>query len=548
MPPILRRMTWSPPVPHGPFRDRRRHVPVPVVTGLALAVAAIIAATTLATPQRVAAARDTLTVLGGSATSLDPAVQSDAGSAEFVLQLFESLTAVDSKQHVQPALAASWKTSSDGKEITFTLRDGLKYSDGSKLVAADVVKSWMRVINPAHPSQLASLMDDVVGAKAYRQGKGQASAVGLTAPTDTQVKVTLNAAASDFPAILSSPTFAIVPPTIDSSPAVLRAGTFVGSGAYVLSALSATETTLKANTNYWAGTPAIKTVHILSDLPSNTTTLDAFSAGSIDYAPISSADATKVIYDPKLGPQLRIEPSPSTEYFGFNTTRPPLDNVHVRRAFAHGINWTRIVALFENPLVVPATGMVPVGVPGHSTTSFAPKFDLALAKSELAAAGYANGSGFPKVTLITPGTGFDADIIAQLHDTLGITIDYIPVDGDSYNKMLLTNPPQMWWMDWVADYPGADDFLGLLLGTGKENNWGRWSSPAFDSAIDAALSTTDPAAVVAAFDRAQTIVRDDVPVIPVAYSSGYALSAPGLLGAQPNPMGIIRFAGLAWAK
>ena len=105
----------------------------------------------------------------------------------------------------------------------------------------------------------------------------------------------------------------------------------------------------------------------------------------------------------------------------------------------------------------------------------------------------------------------------------------------------------MWALGWVADYPGRNDFLGVLLGTGASANYGRWSSTAFDAAIAEAGSATDPAAVAAAFDRAEAIVRDDVPVVPVAYGPGWALSRTGLLGATQNGLGIVRMAGLAWA-
>ena len=177
-------------------------------------------------------------------------------------------------------------------------------------------------------------------------------------------------------------------------------------------------------------------------------------------------DGTWIAYDKTLGPSLRLEPSPSVEYYGFNTTRAPFTDVHVRRAFEMGIDWRRIVTLESNPLQTSATGMVPAGIPGHSTTDFGPVFDLAKAKSELAAAGYPNGVGFPKVVLVTVGLSTDSAIIQQLHDNLGIDITEQAADWATYSDMLNTDPPAMWWMDWVADYPGANDFLGLLLGSG----------------------------------------------------------------------------------
>jgi oligopeptide transport system substrate-binding protein len=513
----------------------------------AAAVAVAVVAVSGWHPAAAAAARTTATILGASAASLDPAAQSDAGSAQVVSQLFESLTAVDSQQHVQPALAASWQSSNGGKQVVFHLRSGLSFSDGSALTAKDVVASWLRVLNPQHPSQLAPLIDDVIGAKAYRQGKGPASAVGFKAVGNSEVQVTLASPASDFPAIVSSPSLAVVPPDIDTNPGVLEPGSFVGSGAYVLSGLTDTETTLTANPHYWAGRPAITTIHLLSQLPSGQSPVDAFQAGSLDYTPISSGDATWIAYDKTLGPQLRIEPSPSVEYYGFNTTRPPFDNVHVRRAFELGIDWKRIVTLMGNPLVVPATGMVPTGVPGHSATDFGPEFDLAAAKSELAAAGYPDGSGFPRITLVTPGSALDDAIVAQLHTNLGIDVSYEALDWSIYNKQLLTNPPAFWEMDWVADYPGANDFLGILMGDGQTNNFARWSNPDFESALSEALSAPDAASMQAAFDKAQSIVQDQAPVIPVDYGAGYALAAKGLLGALPNGQGLVRYAGLSWA-
>jgi len=493
------------------------------------------------------AARDSLTILGASAASLDPAVQSDAGSAQVVAQVFESLTAIDTSLHVQPALAASWETQDGGKKVVFHLRSNLTFSNGAPLTASDVVSSWTRVLNPKAPSQLASLLDDVVGARAYREGKGQASAVGIKAVGSGDVEVALVSPAADFASIASSPTLAVVPSDIDSNPGVLEAGSFVGSGAYVVSGLTETETTLAANSHYWAGAPAIATIHLMSDIGGKSPVAE-FEAGRLDYTPISLYDAAWIAYDPTLGPLLRIEPSPSVEYYGFNMTKAPFNNVHVRRAFAMGIDWRRIVALQSNPLESPATGMVPVGVPGHSTTDYGPKFDLTTAKSELAAAGFPNGTGFPKVTLTTTGAALDAAIVRQLHDNLGIDIGYQVMDWTTYNQRLLSDPPAMWQMGWVADYPGANDFLGLLLGSGTTNNFGQWSSANFDAAVQGALAATDATAMQRSFDQAQAVVADQAPVIPVDYGAGYALTSTGLLGASPNGQGLVRYAGLAWSS
>lgn len=531
------------PVPERSRDDRPRRL----LVGCSAAALAVVVIVGMAwRPSTAAAARDSVSILGPSAASLDPAVQADAGSAQVVSQVFESLTSVDANQRVEPALASSWETLNGGKRVVFHLRPSLTFSDGSALTAADVVKSWMRVLAPGHPSQLASLLDDVVGARAYREGSGIAASVAITAPSSTQVQVDLTNPAADFAAISSSPTLAVVPPDLDSNPNLLQPGSFVGSGAYIVSGLTDAETTLTANPHYWAGKPAITTVHLLSST-GGSSPVDMFQAGDLDYTPISTGDATWIAYDKTLGPSLRIEPSPSVEFYGFNTTKAPFNDVHVRRAFALGIDWNRIIKLLSNPLVVPATGMVPDGVPGHSATDYGPKFDLVKAKSELAAAGFPNGAGFPQVALVTGGVGLDGAIVRQLHDNLGITILSQALDWDTYNQRLLTDPPAFWEMDWVADYPGGNDFLGILLGSGQTNNFGRWANTDFDGAVARALAATDTASMQKAFDQAQAVVQDQAPVIPVDYGAGYSLVAEGLLGALPNTQGLIRYAGLAWA-
>lgn len=315
---------WSTPA----ARPGKRR-PLAVAAGAALAIAlAVATAVYLQGPAaRPATSIGSVTIFGPKAASLDPAVQSDAGSAEVVAQLFESLTAIDAAGHVQPALADRWQASADGKTLTFHLRSRLTFSNGAVLSASDVVGSWLRVLDPANHSQLASLLDDVVGARAYSEGSGPKSGVGLAAVGANQVSITLTSPASDFPAIVSSPTLAVVPSTIDSNPAVLTSQGFVGSGAYVLSGLTDTETTLTANTRYWAGAPAIKTVHLLNSIGGKSP-VSEFQAGNLDYTPISLYDASWIAYDRTLGPSLRIDPSPSVEFYGFDTTRAPFDNVY----------------------------------------------------------------------------------------------------------------------------------------------------------------------------------------------------------------------------
>jgi ABC-type transport system substrate-binding protein len=489
-------------------------------------------------------------ILTGAPTSLDPAVQGDAGSAAISAQLFESLTAFDAGLALRPALAESWAFDDDGRRITFHLRPGLVFSDGSPLRPSDVARSWLRLIDPNQPSPLASLALDIAGAEAYLRGQNaDASSVGLRADDGANtLTVELVRPASDFPNIVAGPVFGVVPPGVGEDPAALEPGTgFVASGGYQLTAESDTGGTLIANPHYWAGTPAIGTVELVYDIAGRSE-VATFESDELDYAPINYFDAAWVAYDETLGPQLRDVGSLSVQYYGFDTTRAPFDDPKVRQAVGMAVDWRRIARLAgSDGSVEVATSMVPPGIPGRSDRDFLPPYDPAAARDLLAGAGYPNGKGFPKTVLMTFGGGFDGAIIAELKRELGITLEY-ETTGDGYFDRLEIDPPQMWSLGWVADYPGRNDFLGVLLATGSPSNYGRWSSSDFDAAIAEAVGDIDPVAASAAFDRAEAIIQEQVPVVPVAYSGGWALSRTGLLGATQNGLGIVRMAGLAWSE
>jgi oligopeptide transport system substrate-binding protein len=483
-------------------------------------------------------------ILSGGAATLDPAAAGDAGSANVIGQLYETLTSFDTTLTLRPALAETWDIQDGGRRIVFRLRDGLTFSDGTPLTSDDVVRSWMRVIDPADPSPLVSLMSDVEGAMAYARGQSSdPSSVGLHADGQ-EVTVDLNRPAADFVTVVASPTFSVVPPGMDDDPDVTAPGSFVSSGGYTLASTDPGTTTLAANPHYWAGEPPIKEVQLVQDIEGRSP-IEDYEAGRLDYLPLGDFDASWIAYDRDLGPDLREVPALAVQYYGFDTTRPPFDDVKVRQAFGAAVDWRRIAALGTASPEDVATSMVPPGMPGRSDRDYLPVHDPDKARQLLSEAGFPGGQGFPEVTMLTGGGLFDEALVTELERELGIDIKSETM-GNGYFDRLNNDPPQIWSLSWIADYPGPNDFLGVLLGSDASNNYGRWSSPEFDAAIADAGAATDPDDIRAAFDRAEEIVQRDVPVVPVSYGTGWALSRPELLGADQNGLGAVRMAGLAW--
>lgn len=515
----------------------------PVATLVALVLVAVAASgpSAPASAQADVSAR----IAGGAPLTWDPARAGETSSVGVLAQVFETLTAFDVNNTVQPALARSWAVSDDGRQITFELRPDVRYSDGSPITGEDVVDSWLRLLDPLNPSPLVSLLADVVGANEYLDGSAGRDRVGLRAD-GSSVIVDLRRPASFFLAVTGSPSLAVVPPQMRDlldGPALPQ--DMVVSGAYVPTSEAAGSIRLEANPNYWAGEPPLAVIEIVIDL-GGVSPVTAFAQGDVDYVRIGSYDASWIRYDNQLGPQLRALEEFTVHYYGFDATAPPFDDARVRLAFAQAVDWRRMVALGDRE---PATSMVPHGIPGRGDEDFRPPFDPEAARRLLAEAGFPDGAGFPEVPLVSNGYGFEVAVADQLERALGVSVPVEFMDFGEYLALRGTpNRPRFWNIAWSADYPHAHDFLGLLLETGSASNEGRWSNADYDALIEQAAATDDPAEQEALYDRAQRILREQAPVVPVENFGGWALSRDGLLGAAPSGVGYLRYAGLDWAE
>ena len=131
----------------------------------------------------------------------------------------------------------------------------------------------------------------------------------------------------------------------------------------------------------------------------------------------------------------------------------------------------------------------------------------------------------------------------------GSTSPTRPWTSTTITQRLADDPPAIWSLGWIADYPGRNDFLGVLLGTDSTNDYGHWSSATSSTPRSPRLARRPiRRRPTAAYDRAEAILdQRTCRSSPSSYGTGWALSRDGLLGAGQNGLGIVRMAGLAWA-
>ncbi|MEO8245512.1 MAG: peptide ABC transporter substrate-binding protein [Chloroflexota bacterium] len=513
-----------------------------LTASLAVLGALVLVVTTLGVRQDARAAGEPLRYLGGQIGTLDPAFISDAADVQLLLQLYAGLTRLDEEGTVYPSLADSWTVSDDGLTYTFTLREGLTFSDGSELRAADIRRSWLRLLDPAVGAFAPGMLTVVRGASARLAG-GAEDGVGITAPDARTLVVELEHAAGYFTSITATPATFVVPPAAGTDDTWQTAERFVGSGPYVVERMEGDDVVLRASDRYVGGAPPIDEVRWVGRLDDDVAT--AFADGRIDLTGIASSDASWISYDRDLGPSLQRGAALSVQYFAFDTTRPPFDDARVRRAFALALDRTRLVELSAGTDARPAGSVVPPALWPGDTFGEPDPADLDAARALLAEAGYASGSALGTITV--NGTGLDVSpAVAIWEAALGVTIDIEVMDFNDYVGVLRTDPPQVYTINWIADYPSPHALYGLLLQPDAPDNNGRWVDEGFAELLQAAAEQEEPAAQAAAYRAVDARVREEAPLVPWSYDENWWLVRDGLRGTGQLTIGLLDFGRLSW--
>jgi ABC-type transport system substrate-binding protein len=507
-----------------------------------LAVATLLLAQPAGAPPTQAAGGP-LRYFGGTAEALDPAYIADAGDVQLLLQLYAGLTRFDEHGQLYASLAEGWAVSDDGTRYTFRLRDGLTFSDGSPLTSADVRRSWLRLLDPTTHATAPDVLGVIRGASEWLAGTGSADEVGISTPDEQTVVVDLIHAASYFPAVLATPGTFVVPRNAVATQDWQQPGAFVGSGPYVAARQEATTLVLTANPNYLAGPPPISEIDWLGDLSTDGVT--AFADNQVDLVRIGSGDTPWLSYDADLGPYLHPAAPLSIEYFGFDTTRPPFDDVRVRRAFSLALDRPRLVELAAGASALAASSLVPPPLWTDGPPADVPA-NPDEARRLLSEAGYPGGRGLGTITV--DGSSVDVGpAVAIWRQELGADIQIESMSFGDYLQAVAERPAQIFTVNWVVDYPSPQALYGLLLLPDAASNYGHWNDPTFVQLLADAAGAPDAQAAEQAYRAVEARVDDQAPVIPWAYDLDHWLVRHGLRGLGNLTVGLLDLGRVSWA-
>ena len=506
--------------------------------------------------------------LGSNPETLDPALNNAIDGANTLITVFEPLLLIDENNEVIPGQAESYTVSDDGLVWTFTMRDGLKWSDGSDLTAKDFEYSFKRLAAPDTAAPYAETVVGMIDGYADATGNPDAGGNMTTEPDFDALNVVASEDGKTLTVTLSYPcayfdklaAFAAMSPvqqaTVEANGDAwcTEPDTYICNGPYYISDWVPSERlVLTKNPNYVGGWDSSKIV-------SDTITLLLLEDSSASYAAYNSGEA-QLVKDvptdeiPSLtkaedGGDFYVDTILGTYYLSLNDQKEPFNDVNVRKALSLAIDRDYVANTIMQGTYTPAYNIVGPGIVdengmfydnangGKTYISEDYEANLEAAKQALADAGYPNGEGFPVIEYSTNDAGYHtpvAEYLQQAWGELGITVNINKVEWASFTPMRRAGDYDASRNGWVMDYNDPSNMLELFT-TGNGNNDGKYSSADFDAAIEAS-KVADKSVHFQKLHEAEDILMNDYACIPVAYYNDFWLQSPSLKGTWHSPYG-----------
>jgi len=488
---------------------------------------------------------------GTQIQSLDPALITGVPEHRVYMALFEGLVGYDPQTaKAVPGVAESWKYSNDNETITFTLRQGITWSDGTAITAQTMVDSWLHTLDPETASEYAYMMGEVVkGADAYYSGEGSPHDVAIRAIDSRTFEVNLVGPVPYALDMMAHYTFSPLPMHVVNrhGSSWTRAENFVGNGPFVLQEyVPNNRIVVVPNDKYWNKANVHLTKITFLPIEDQNTAYNGFLNGEIDWGtdvPLARIDEVKLHKDYHVSAQA------GTYYLLVNqySSHTALRDARVRKAISLAINREELINNVIKGGQIPATILVPPM--GDYQPPAGQGFNAAEAQRLLAEAGYPNGQGLPTFEYVyntLDSHRIIGEYIQQaLKNILGININLINMEWATYLDYRSTGPFNIARAGWVADYLDPQNLLDLLL-TGGGNNDGRYSSSEYDALIRQASRLPDGAERNTIMRQAEEIgiVRDQA-VIPIYfYVSQSMIDLNKWDGWYPNVLDVHPYTGI----
>ena len=473
---------------------------------------------------------------GTEPQDLDPQVVTGVPENKIINALFEGLVSEGpTGSDTVPGVANRWDISPDGRTYTFHLRPEAKWSNGEPVTAQDFLASYRRILTPSLAAEYAYKFYVIAGAEGFHRGQhSDFEKVGFRAPDAHTLVFTLNSPAPYLIEALKHYCWFPVPiATIKQHGEVYRpgapwtrAGRIVGNGPFILAEWRPNQRIVVTKSpTYWdRATVKLDTINFMPT-ESIDTEERMFRTGQIDRT--QELPSTKIdTYKRDFAASYRQDPYYGVYFYRVNVTRPPLNDPRVRRALALSIDRESLVKNVTRGGQQPAYNFCP---PSPLFTSEARiQGDLAEARRLLAEAGFPEGRGFPKISILyntSENHRAIAEAVQQMwRRNLGVEIGLTNQEWKVYLDSQDTLAYDLSRSGWIADYTDPNTFMEMWA-TGGGNNDTGWSHPAYDKLVLAARNAGTNPERFAVYQQMEKILAEELPVIPIYfYTKVYAVN------------------------
>lgn len=493
-----------------------------------------------------------------SPRTLDPTLATGQPATDVIQDLFEGLTTISAGGAMEPGVAASWTISPDGRTYIFHLRTDARWSNGKPVTAGDFVYAWRREVDPETAAEYAQSLSPIVNAQAIIDGKKPPDTLGVTAVDAHTLQVRLVQRTPYFLVMLYKGYFMpLYPPAVRRwGEAWTRPGHLISDGPFYLTAWVINgHLTLRKNPYYWDAAHVRLRKEIDYPIASSASALSRYLAGDLDYVGMPAFPSTDVDrIKRELGGQVRISPTYACAYLGMLVQQKPFDNRDLRLALTMTLNRRVLDDKLLHRLDLPAYSLFPP-LPGY--TQHLPAWAhwpmakrITVARRLYHAAGYSKAHPLRvKLLYMNEGvqtTNFMEAVVTLWNQALGTQITLWPEQWKVMLQDLQYKNAKLYWSAWVGDYPAPYTFAQLFV-KGFAMNYGSYYNPAYQKAVEAALTAPDKATRYALYGRAEDILNHDAPFIPLYFYMSRELVKPYVAGVKANNM-TVHLARYIWIR
>ncbi len=448
-------------------------------------------------------------------SSLDAVLGHSGGDTYYWRQLFDNLVDVDIELSPRPStsLATSWDISTDPHSITFHLREGVTFHDGTAFNAEAVKFNIDRILDPATmatPRSSFTVIDSV------------------DALDELTVRFNLKHPWGAGPNMLAERGGVMSSPTAIAKFGKEYGWNVSGTGPFELDkVVTGTSVHMVRNENYW-GTdeegnrlPYLDevTIRVIRD---QTVLAAALRTGEIDVAYLPYKDVSTFENDSRFQIE-SMEGGNVAFVMCFNLDMPPFDNVDVRRAVSYATNPEAInKTIFFNQAVVADSGMWPTGSFGHNPDVERPYYDLDKAREYLRAGGKPDGFEFTVVTWNHPMISPSAEVVRDMLKKIGITMNIEVFNAKAATEAFFHARKYPMFMSQWSRYPEPDWLASLAYKSDGWYNAANLERPDVDRLVERGASLYDPAERKAVYRELDALILDEAWFLPLLYGTYYA--------------------------